>query len=234
LGNNFWLTQGTLRRIQVTGDLSLLVASELQTSGTLHLPRGQFELNGRMFEIHRGTISLQPEEPDNPIIVVEAHWESPEGILVIAKFTGPAKSGEMSLTSDPPLRNDQIVSLLLFGDPSGLGQGSESGNSSNQAAVVGGAVATKGINNALRRYEGIDLSTRVRGEVNNVRPELVVQITKSLSAQLGYNLEEPSPGKSPDRTLLTFELRLMGGSSLSLTAGDRGTTLFDWVWRYRY
>ncbi len=234
LGDEFWLAQGTRRRVQLAGDVSIVAGAELRTSGTIRIPRGEFELNGRTFRIHRGTITLQPDEPENPIIIVEAHWESPEGILVIAKFTGPAESGEITLTSDPPMRNDQVVSLLLFGDPSGLGQGPADGESTNQAAVVGGSVATQGINNALRRYEGIDLSTRVRGTDNNVRPELVVQLTNSLSAQLGYNLEEPVPGKSPDRTLITFELRLVGGSSLSLTAGDRGTTVFDWLWRYRY
>jgi translocation and assembly module TamB len=204
--------------------------------GKLTLARGQFELNGRDFEVHRGTITFQPDEPDNPLVVLDARWYSPEGITVIASFTGPVKSGTLSLSSDPALREDQVVSLLLFGDTSGLGEGAVSGdaNSSNQAAVVGGSLASSGLNQALGRFKAVDLSTRVRGEEGNVRPEVVVQLTNSLSAQLGYNLEEPSPGKSPDRTLLTFEARLVGGSSISATVGDQGSSLVNWVWRYRY
>lgn len=236
LGDEFWLQQGPSRRIQLTGRAQLEVADEVRVRGNLGLARGTFELNGRAFEVHRGTITFQPDEPDNPLIVLDARWYSPEGITVIAAFSGPAKTGTLSLTSDPPLRDDQVVSLLLFGDTSGLGEGAASGgsDSANQAATVGGSLASSGLNQALGRIKGVDLTTRVRGEDGNVRPEVVVQLTNSLSAQLGYNLEEPSPGKSPDRTLLTFEARLVGGSAVSATIGDQGSSLVNWVWRYRY
>lgn len=236
LGDEFWLQQGPSRRIQVTGQAQVEVADEVRVHGKLGLARGMFELNGRAFEVHRGTITFQPDEPDNPLIMLDARWYSPEGITVIATFTGPAKTGTLSLTSDPPLREDQVVSLLLFGDTSGLGEGAASGasDSASQAAVVGGSLASSGLNQALGHVKAVDLTTRVRGEDGNVRPEVVVQLTNSLSAQLGYNLEEPSPGKSPDRALLTFEARLAFGSSISATIGDQGSSLVNWVWRYRY
>ncbi len=240
LGREFWLQQGPTRRIQIGGKLRVaaLANEDVRIQGQLNLARGRIEINGRMFEVREGTITFQPAEPDNPVIVANARWESSEGITVIARFEGPVKSGEMTLTSDPPLPKGQVLSLLLFGDTAGLesvGSGGEQTDGANQAAAVGGSVAAQGFNQALSRIEGIDLSTRVAGgESGNVRPEVVIQLTNSLSAEVGYNLQEPSPGKSPDRTLLSLELRLIGGHSLSATVGDRGTSLLDWVWRYRY
>lgn len=240
LGKKFWLQQGPTRRIQLGGALKIDAAAneEVRVAGQLHLARGRIEINGRMFEVREGTITFQPEEPENPVIVATARWESPDGITVIARFEGPVKSGVMTLTSDPPLPEDQVLSLLLFGDTGGLGSVGNSDQQSggvDQAATVGGSVASQGLNQALSRIEGVDLSTRVAGgDSGNVRPEVVIQLTNSLSAEVGYNLQEPSPGKSPDRTLLSLELRVIGGHSLSATVGDRGSSLVDWVWRYRY
>ncbi len=240
LGRKFWLQQGPTRRIQIGGKLRVaaLAKQDVRVEGQLKLARGRIEINGRMFEVREGTITFQPEEPDNPVIVAAARWDSPEGITVIARFEGPVKSGEMTLTSDPPLPEDQVLSLLLFGDTAGLGSvgsGGEQTDGATKRPPSEGSVASQGLNQALSRIEGIDLSTRVAGgDSGNVRPEVVIQLTNSLSAEVGYNLQEPSPGKSPDRTLLSLEIRLIGGHSLSATVGDRGTSLLDWVWRYRY
>lgn len=237
LNNDFWVQQGPRRRIQVGGGLVVAAEEEVTVEGQLSLSRGRILLNGRMFEIDEGTVTFQPDDPGNPIIVAEARWQSPEGTVVIARFLGPVQSGEMTLTSEPPLPQDQIVSLLLFGDTSGLNGGTDSGGGNNdaQAVAVGGSVATQGLNQALSRVDAVDISTRIdtTGE-DVVRPEVVIQLTNSVSAQVGYNLEEPSPGESPDRTVVSLEVRLSGGNAVSATLGDRGSAYFDWVWRYRY
>lgn len=238
LGRKLWLEQGPTRRVQLAGKFQIDAADEVQMSGQIRIPRGHIEINGRMFEIREGTLSFQENDPSNPILFADARWTSSEGITVIARFSGPVKSGEMTLSSEPALPEDQVLSLLLFGDTSGLsnlGADQAESDSTMQAAKVGGSFAAQGLNKALSRVDAVDLSTRMSSsESGGVRPEVVMQLTNSLSAQLGYNLEEPSPGKSPDRTLLSVELRVIGGHSLSATVGDRGSSLLDWVWRYKY
>src|SRR5690606_26725013 len=131
---------------------------------------------------------FQPDDPANPIIVAEARWQSPEGTVVIARFLGPVQSGEMTLASEPPLPTDQIVSLLLFGDTAGLNGSTDSSGSSSdaQAVAVGGSVATQGLNQALSRVEAVDISTRIdTAGSDSVRPEVVIQLTNSISAQVG-------------------------------------------------
>lgn len=237
LGKNFWVQQGPTRRIRIGGGILIAAEEEATVEGQLSLSQGRIQLNGRMFEIEEGTVTFQPGDPANPIIVAEARWQSPEGTVVIARFLGPVQSGEMTLTSEPPLPQDQIVSLLLFGDTTGLNGPADSGGGSSDtpAVAVGGGVATQGLNQALSRVEAVDISTRIDTAGGDaVRPEVVIQLTNSVSAQVGYNLEEPSPGESPDRTVVSLEVRLRGGNSVSATLGDRGSSFFDWVWRYRY
>lgn len=241
LGKEVWIQQGPSRRVQITGAFEVNAKEDVKLAGQLQLSRGRIEINGRMFDIEEGTVTFQPDEIDNPILRAEATWKAADGTLVIASFLGPVKSGKFTLRSEPSLPQGEILSLVLFGTTEGLrnvGSSRNKGGGSNPgstALAAGGGVATQGLNQALSRWEAVDVSTRVASDDSgNARPEVVVQLTNSVSAQVGYNLNEPIPGKNPDRTLLTLELRLVGGNSLATTLGDRGSAIFDWTWRYRY
>ena len=66
------------------------------------------------------------------------------------------------------------------------------------------------------------------------QPEVAVQLTPRLTAELAYRIEAPMPGRAPDRTYLTLDLRLFRNWSLSTTIGDAGSFVIDLLWRYRY
>ncbi len=68
---------------------------------------------------------------------------------------------------------------------------------------------------------------------NSPRPELAVQITKTVSARLGYELGVPAPGENPDRTELTLDWRFFRNWSLVAVVGDQGSTALDVLWRMR-
>jgi hypothetical protein len=42
------------------------------------------------------------------------------------------------------------------------------------------------------------------------------------------------PGRAPDHTYLTLDLRLFRNASLSTTIGDAGSFVLDLLWRYCY
>ena len=125
----------------------------------------------------------------------------------------------------------------MFGTPDGTvgSSGSGGGPGAAQAASVGAGVATAPLNRAISDVTSLDIATRVdTSDAQGPRPELVVQLTPRVSAQVGYNLEEPKPGKAPDRTLFSLEFRIASRWSLATTFGDGGSSLVDLVWRYRY
>jgi hypothetical protein len=61
-----------------------------------------------------------------------------------------------------------------------------------------------------------------------------VQIARDISVQLGYVIGTPPPGTNSDKTLLTLDWRFKRNWSMEATFGDQGSSIMDFVWRYRY
>jgi hypothetical protein len=100
--------------------------------------------------------------------------------------------------------------------------------------VAGGNVVAQGLNVELRRLTSLDIQTRIGTREGEPQPEVAVQLTPRLTAELAYRLEAPTPGRAPDRTYLTLDLRLFRNWSLSTTIGDAGSFVLELLWRYRY
>jgi hypothetical protein len=47
-------------------------------------------------------------------------------------------------------------------------------------------------------------------------------------------LGAPAPGTNPDRTLFTIDWRFQRNWSMEATFGDQGSSIMDFLWRYRY
>ncbi len=238
LGNDIWLERGTQLEAKLVGSLALTQQHELSAQGELRLSRGTINVQGRAFVIEQGVITFVDErEPTNPTVLATARYTAPDGTNVYAEFVGPVKTGKLSLRSEPPLRDDQILSLLLFGTPDGNFGASRGGGThplSGAAFAAGGSVVTRGLNHELRRLTFLDIQTRIGENEGEPQPEVVVQITPRLTAELAYSMRTPNPGRSQDRTYLTLDLRLLRNWSLSSTIGDAGSLLLDLLWRHRY
>ena len=235
LGKDVWIRQGTMLRVKLDGAIALRILDEPRMLGQIQLSRGRIDVQGKYFEIVNGIVTFH-EDPENPTIVATAQWESPDGIVVYAEFTGPVKNGTLRLRSEPALSQDEILALLLFGTPDGsfgAGQAGDGGKAAT-ATAVGGGVATKGLNAGLARLTDMDVQTRIDTSDQSPRPELAVQVSRRVTAELAYVVAEPAPGKPPDRTFFTLDFRLGRRWSLATTFGDRGSSLLDLLWRYRY
>jgi translocation and assembly module TamB len=235
LGRDVWVRQGTSMRAQLGGKLRLELSGATSVSGRIRLVGGRLDVSGKRFEIERGLVTFQGTDPANPIVVATARHDSrdAEGYRVYADFVGPVKTGKLTLRSEPPLSEDEILSLLLFGETDGS-FGSGAGGSAATAVSVGGSSATRGLNAALEDLTDLDVSTRVDTSRGSPTPELVIQLSRRLAAQVGYNLGTPGLGQAPDRTFITLDLRIRRRWSLATTVGDHGGTMVDAVWRHRY
>jgi translocation and assembly module TamB len=237
LGRDVWVRRGAQLRVQLRGRLNAEILDEPKVTGQIQLARGKLDVQGKQFDIDNGTVTFQPDDPANPIVVASAHWDSPDGYRVQADFVGPVKTGNLTLRSEPALQENEILSLLLFGSPDGqFGASTNSDDSSTAATAVsvGGGAATKGLNRALSDLTSVDVQTRVDTSSGSPQPEVAIQVSRRLTAELGYNVGDPGPGQPPDRTFLTLDFRVKQNWSVSSTVGDRGSTLWDVLWRYRY
>ena len=130
-------------KLQVTGP-----ASEPRVTGTLNVRRGYFDLLDRRLQLREGVVSFSGESPPDPTVTVQATTDI-NGMTAIIRVEGRARQPTLTLDSQPPLPQDEILARLLFNrDASQI--------SPAQAAQLALAV------NCLRGGEGLDVMGKLR------------------------------------------------------------------------
>ena len=81
--------------------------------GQLRMRRGYFEFLDKRFELRKGIISLDGASPPQPNIDLEAESQANE-MLALLILRGPAFSPKLTLSSEPTMPKDEILSRLLF------------------------------------------------------------------------------------------------------------------------
>jgi autotransporter translocation and assembly factor TamB len=232
LGKQVSVKKGDLVTAEVTGKIQVHVADKTEVTGQINVKGGTLDVSGKRFEIENGTVTFT-DDAANPVVSATARWDAPAGYSVYATYTGTAKKGNLELRAEPPLSQEEILNLILFGTPEGS-VSSGSGDTATSAVGVAGGTATKGINRALSDFTHLDIQARIDTSTGDSRPELMVPVNKFVSARLTRAVGEPPPGTSPDRTFVTLELRLKRYWVLSAMFGDRGASALDLIWRRHY
>lgn len=229
------IKKGLMLQVKLGGEL-LMTSDDGKSrmTGRLELKGGKLDVQGKLFDVERGVVTFAGD-PSNPNIAATARWDSPAGYSVFADYSGDVENGKITLRSEPPLNQDEITSLLMFGDPEGsVGTGSGNTNSAATAVGVAGDTAAKGINQALSDLTRLDVAARIDTSTGTARPELVFQISPRVATRVTRAIGEPQAGQPPDRTFLTVEFRLTSRWSISGVVGDHGGSGMDVVWRRRY
>jgi translocation and assembly module TamB len=102
--------------------------------------RGYYEFQGRRFELERGGQVRFVGTPEiNPAIDISATRLIPNtGVEARVRITGTARVPELALSSNPPLEESDILSLIVFNRPiNELGTGERS-----SLAATAGGIAT--------------------------------------------------------------------------------------------
>src|SRR6185295_3060048 len=80
--------RGTGLRVRLDGAPTIQLGKDRGVYGKITLRSGFLDVQGKRFEIEKGTITFDGES-DNPQVVVTAGWTAPEGTRVYADFVGP-------------------------------------------------------------------------------------------------------------------------------------------------
>ena len=88
-----------------------------QVEGQVELVRGTFSFAGKRFTLQRGTVTFAGGKKIDPFINAQAEYQSSDITAYIA-LTGLASQPEITITSQPPLPESEVLSQILFGKSS--------------------------------------------------------------------------------------------------------------------
>jgi translocation and assembly module TamB len=82
--------------------------------GAMRILSGDTVIRGNRYEITRGDIILSNPVRTRPVLDVEAQTRIQRHVLTI-NISGPLDRAKLSYRSDPPLRTEEVLSLLALG-----------------------------------------------------------------------------------------------------------------------
>lgn len=126
---------------------------ELQLLGEVNTIRGSYTFQGRRFEIGRdGIIRLTGGDEIDPLLDLRA-TRVISGVETTVRIQGTMRQPELSFSSNPPLEQADILSLIVFNQPiNELGEGEQVSLAQRAGALAGGYLASglaTSIGNAL-------------------------------------------------------------------------------------
>lgn len=117
---NVWVRTGA-SGVETEGDLYLRkerLSDKIFPAGEIKSVRGNFSHLGRTFNIESGRITFTGPPVVDPLLDIRAVYRS-RPTEVILQIQGTAQSPELLLTSNPPMSDQDILSILAFGVPAG-------------------------------------------------------------------------------------------------------------------
>jgi translocation and assembly module TamB len=211
LGNMNLTVGGTLELRKNAGETPVIV-------GAVEVVRGFYEFQGRRFDVTRGSeVRFRGTQPVNPNLNITGDREV-SGIIATVHVTGTAAQPRLELSSQPPLDEADVLSLIVFNQPvNELGEGEQVDLLSRAGDLAAGMIATP-LAEALGRALDVDLfdikapSSGQAGEValgNQVNERLFVAFRQQFGASEGSQL--------------SFEYRLTQALRLLTTVGQGGS-----------
>ncbi len=189
---------GTFRLVKDPG-------GEIGLLGTVQTVRGIYEFQGRQFTLRRnGTIEFRSERPIDPALALTAEREV-SGVVVDVSIGGTARDPKLSLSSDPPMSETDILSLIVFNQPANqLGEGQRASLGERAASLASGAVASA-LSQSLE--EALNLTVF---EVQTASAEAggapSVTIGKQINEALFVQLQQLFGAQQVSRLLIEYEL----------------------------
>jgi hypothetical protein len=157
-------------------------AEELQITGDVNTVRGNYTFQGRRFEILRdGRIRFDGSDELNPTLNIRAR-RIISGVETFVQVQGTMKQPELSFSSNPPLDQADILSLIVFNQPiNELGEGQQVSLTERATALAGGYLAT-GLSRSISNALELDEFEIQAGEQGGFGPSL------SVGEQVGEHL----------------------------------------------
>jgi autotransporter translocation and assembly factor TamB len=194
------------------GDMNVIAGGDLRIRkppsgpldvlGNIELVRGTYTFQGRRFDVQRGSeVRFRGAEPTNPALDVAAERDV-NGVAATVHVTGTARRPQLTLTSQPPLDQAEILSLIAFGQPLGdLGQNQRL-SLAEQAGLMAAGTITTPLGDSIARALDLDLFEILPPSDTEQRP--VVSVGSQIGSRVYVGAKQEVGG---DSSAVTFEYR---------------------------
>lgn len=209
--------------------------------GQLEILRGRTEVLGRRFEIQEGgTLTFAGPSSNPEFDVTGKHISTSAGATLSVTLSGPAKSLTFTPTSDPPMSETEIYTLLATGRRTLRSSGSATETISE--AAVGGAAATVFGTYAANQLKGllsealpIDVLFIEAGESGFAGTRIEAGSYFGTRAYVGYRANtgaRPEMGENSNAVILEYQLSRRW--SVEAEWGDAPAGGVELFWRKEY
>jgi autotransporter translocation and assembly factor TamB len=230
IARNAWIRRNDAN-IELGGELRLEKEpfAPLRIVGRIRLLRGWYAFQGRRFDIDRGTILFTGASPPEPVFNVTAKHHA-DSYTVTVHVEGSGDKPTLTLSSDPPLEQADILAVLLFGKPvAELGRAQAVGLQDKALDLAAGYVMPE-LRTSVMNTLGLDaLDVQLPGDESNpgqvrVGRYVTGDVFVSLAQEFGAHAAE----------VVRVEYSLTRSISVSGSTSTRGASGVDVFWHHRY
>jgi autotransporter translocation and assembly factor TamB len=129
----------------------------LDIVGDMDIVRGTYTFQGKRFDVQRDSqVQFRGGDATDPALDVSAERDV-SGIAAMVHVRGTAQRPQVSLTSEPPLDEAEILSLIVFGQPLGDLQSTQRTNLAEQAGIMAAGAVTTPLADSIAQALDLDV-----------------------------------------------------------------------------
>jgi translocation and assembly module TamB len=235
---NLWVKGQDLNvEVGLSPDFRVELGEETDLFGEVRIIRGRLDVLGRRFDFQKNSVVRFTGPPTEPALNVTAVYNNVKaGVKVSMHVQGEAGEIQLVPTSEPPLTESEIYTLLATGRTN-LKRGSGgSAIGSAQAVSVLGSLAASQLKTAVGDKVGLDVLSVEAGD-DGLLQGSTLEAGKYLTddVYLGYaGKVGADPTKYENSNAVRLEYQFLPRWSLEATYGDAKSGSADIVWSRDY
>lgn len=234
---NVWVKGSDLQiELGLSEGFRVEIAESPALFGEVHVKRGRIDVIGRRFDVdNSSTVRVSGPATRAYVNIIATHKNEREGVTVYATVTGQMPQFSIRLTSNPPLSESDIFTLVATGRRTLKSGGSSSAITAEQALSVVGAFAFSQFKGALQKQVPLDVLSVEAGSNGLIGTR--VETGKYLTDQLylGYQFQYGAdPKKGENTNAGKVEYQFLPHWAVETYGGDAGAFGADLVWSREY
>jgi translocation and assembly module TamB len=205
-------TAAKIGNVNVTVGSDLYIQKQpnavITVRGTVNTVRGFYEFQGRRFTVRRdGTLRFAGLPEINPSVDVSADRLIPNtGVTATVHVTGTVKAPKLDLSSDPPLDESDILSLIVFNqNVNELGTGQRASLAETATGIASGFIA-QSLGNAIGKALDVDLFEITTSDPDTGESAGGVTLGKQVSDKAFVQFKQQFGDRSFTEFMLEYQL----------------------------